>query len=51
MSTELMEYKEFVKYAVLAGAISLSRVDLKKKVCIQFLLFFYINKDSYSIIH
>ncbi|CAB4428902.1 unnamed protein product [Rhizophagus irregularis] len=32
MSTELMEYKEFVKYAVLAGAISLNRVDLKKKV-------------------
>ncbi|KAG9293060.1 hypothetical protein G9A89_016422 [Geosiphon pyriformis] len=32
MSTELMEYKEFVKYAVLAGAISLKRVDLKKKV-------------------
>jgi 26S proteasome regulatory subunit N7 len=31
MSTELMEYKEFVKYAVLAGAISLNRVDLKKK--------------------
>ncbi|CAG8576082.1 10726_t:CDS:2 [Rhizophagus irregularis] len=26
MSTELMEYKEFVKYAVLAGAISLNRV-------------------------
>src|SRR5256885_1203237 len=33
MSTELMEYKDFVKYAVLAGAISLKRVDLKKKVC------------------
>ncbi|CAG8521013.1 5386_t:CDS:2 [Acaulospora colombiana] len=32
MSTELMEYKTFIKYAVLAGAISLSRVDLKKKV-------------------
>ncbi|CAG8458825.1 13595_t:CDS:2 [Ambispora leptoticha] len=32
MSTELMSYKEFVKYAVLAGAISLKRVDLKKKV-------------------
>ncbi|CAG8557855.1 10456_t:CDS:2 [Scutellospora calospora] len=32
MSTELMEYKDFVKYAVLAGAISLNRVDLKKKV-------------------
>ncbi|CAG8433839.1 9602_t:CDS:2 [Ambispora gerdemannii] len=32
MSTELMEYKEFVKYAVLAGIISLKRVDLKKKV-------------------
>ncbi|CAG8625610.1 12456_t:CDS:2 [Gigaspora margarita] len=32
MSTELMEYKDFVKYAVLAGIISLNRVDLKKKV-------------------
>ena len=32
MSTELMEYKDFVKYAVLAGAIALKRVDLKKKV-------------------
>ncbi|RHZ81159.1 hypothetical protein Glove_123g34 [Diversispora epigaea] len=32
MSTELMDYKDFVKYAVLAGAISLNRVDLKKKV-------------------
>ncbi|CAG8576450.1 9841_t:CDS:2 [Paraglomus brasilianum] len=32
MSTELMEYKEFVKYSVLAGAIALKRVDLKKKV-------------------
>ncbi|KAK9762500.1 proteasome regulatory particle subunit [Basidiobolus ranarum] len=31
-STELMEYKEFVKYAVLTSAISLSRVDMKKKV-------------------
>lgn len=34
MSTELMDYKDFVKYAVLAGAISLNRVDLKKKVCL-----------------
>jgi 26S proteasome regulatory subunit N7 len=32
MSVELMEYKEFVKYAVLVGAIALKRVDLKKKV-------------------
>ncbi|CAG8449925.1 10834_t:CDS:2 [Racocetra fulgida] len=32
MSTELMEYKDFVKYSVLAGIISLNRVDLKKKV-------------------
>ncbi|CAG8500168.1 1435_t:CDS:2 [Cetraspora pellucida] len=32
MSTELMEYKDFVKYSVLAGIISLNRVDLKKKI-------------------
>ncbi|ORX96014.1 PCI-domain-containing protein [Basidiobolus meristosporus CBS 931.73] len=31
-STELMEYKDFVKYAVLTSAISLNRVDMKKKV-------------------
>ncbi|KAJ9066058.1 proteasome regulatory particle subunit [Entomophthora muscae] len=31
-STELMEYKDFVKYAVLTSMISISRVDMKKKV-------------------
>jgi len=31
-STELMEFEDVVKYAVLAGSISLSRVDLKTKV-------------------
>lgn len=31
-STELMSYKDFVKLAVLAGAISLSRPDLRLKV-------------------
>jgi len=54
MSTELMEYKDFVKYAVLAGAISLSRVDLKKKVCnIIFIDFFYIHLliIIFSVIH
>jgi hypothetical protein len=31
-STELMEYKEFVKFAVLTGALTLKRPDFKKKV-------------------
>ncbi|KAL1925364.1 uncharacterized protein VTP21DRAFT_247 [Calcarisporiella thermophila] len=31
-STELMEYKEFVKYAVITSVVSLKRVDLKKRV-------------------
>jgi 26S proteasome regulatory subunit N7 len=31
-STELMEFEDVVMYAVLAGSISLSRVDLKTKV-------------------
>jgi 26S proteasome regulatory subunit N7 len=31
-STELMEFEDVVMYAVLAGTISLSRVDLKEKV-------------------
>ncbi|RUS14118.1 hypothetical protein BC937DRAFT_94324 [Endogone sp. FLAS-F59071] len=31
-STELMEYREFVKYAVLVSLISLKRVDIKKRV-------------------
>jgi 26S proteasome regulatory subunit N7 len=31
-STELMDFEEVVMYAVLAGSISLSRVDLKTKV-------------------
>ncbi|KAI9139098.1 26S proteasome subunit RPN7-domain-containing protein [Paraphysoderma sedebokerense] len=31
-SVELMEYKDFVKYAVLAALISLKRPDIKKKV-------------------
>jgi len=31
-STELMEFEDVVMYAVLAGTISLSRVDLKTKV-------------------
>lgn len=34
-STELMEFEDVVKYAVLAGSISLSRVDLKNKVYLQ----------------
>ncbi|KAI9295045.1 PCI-domain-containing protein [Neoconidiobolus thromboides FSU 785] len=31
-STELMEYKDFVKYTVLVGMLSLERVDMKKKI-------------------
>lgn len=31
-STELMDYKDFVKYTVLISMISLSRVEMKKKV-------------------
>lgn len=31
-STELMEYKDFVKYAVLTSLISLQRVEIKKRV-------------------
>jgi 26S proteasome regulatory subunit N7 len=31
-STELMDYKEFVKYAVLVSAIALPRSDIKGKV-------------------
>ncbi|RKO88458.1 26S proteasome subunit RPN7-domain-containing protein [Blyttiomyces helicus] len=31
-STELMEYKEFVKYCILTAAITLSRPDFKEKV-------------------
>ncbi|KAJ3045574.1 26S proteasome non-ATPase regulatory subunit 6 [Rhizophlyctis rosea] len=31
-STELMEYKDFVKYTVLTGALTLSRPDFKSKV-------------------
>ena len=31
-STELMEFEDVVMYAVIAGSISLSRVDLKSKV-------------------
>ncbi|KAI9328320.1 26S proteasome subunit RPN7-domain-containing protein [Zopfochytrium polystomum] len=31
-STELMDYKDFVKYAILAAAITLKRKDFKKKV-------------------
>ncbi|RKP34181.1 26S proteasome subunit RPN7-domain-containing protein [Dimargaris cristalligena] len=31
-STELMDYNEYVKYAVVVGMISLPRVDLKKKL-------------------
>ena len=31
-STELMDYKDFVKYAVLAAALTLKRPDFKKKV-------------------
>lgn len=31
-STEIMEYKDFVKYVVLASAYSLPRSDIKKKV-------------------
>ena len=31
-STELMDFEDVVMYAVLAGTISLSRVDLKTKV-------------------
>jgi 26S proteasome regulatory subunit N7 len=35
-STELMEFEDVVMYAVLAGSISLSRVDLKTKVPLNF---------------
>jgi len=31
-STELMDYKDFVKYAVLSSMITLKRPDLKAKV-------------------
>ncbi|KAI7865897.1 26S proteasome subunit RPN7-domain-containing protein [Spinellus fusiger] len=31
-STEMMSYKDFVKYAVLTSVISMQRVDIKKKV-------------------
>ena len=31
-STELMEYKDFVKYAVLASAVAVERSAFKKKV-------------------
>jgi 26S proteasome regulatory subunit N7 len=31
-STELLEYEEFVKYTILCSMISLSRVDIKKKL-------------------
>ncbi|KAG1138246.1 hypothetical protein G6F37_008212 [Rhizopus arrhizus] len=31
-STEIMSYKEFVKYAVLTSLISMQRVDIKKRV-------------------
>jgi 26S proteasome regulatory subunit N7 len=31
-STELMEYKEFVRYTVLTAALSLSRPEFKKKI-------------------
>lgn len=33
-STELMEYNDFVKYAVLTSLISIQRVEIKKRVCI-----------------
>ncbi len=32
-STELMDYKNFVKYCVIASVLTLNRSDLKKKVC------------------
>ena len=38
-STELMEFENVVMYAVLAGTISLSRVDLKTRVNPNFLNF------------
>lgn len=31
-STELMEYKDFITYAVLASVMALKRVDIKNKV-------------------
>lgn len=31
-STELMEYKDFVTYAVLSSVLALKRVDIKNKV-------------------
>jgi 26S proteasome regulatory subunit N7 len=31
-STEIMSYKEFVKYAVLTSLVSMQRVDIKKRV-------------------
>jgi 26S proteasome regulatory subunit N7 len=33
-STELMDYNDFVKYAVLTSLISIQRVEIKKRVCI-----------------
>src|SRR5271154_4980493 len=33
-STELMDFEDVVMYAVLAGSISLSRVDVKTKVAV-----------------
>lgn len=34
-SYELMDYKTFVTYTVICSMISLSRVDLREKVCLQ----------------
>ncbi|TRM63699.1 26S proteasome subunit RPN7-domain-containing protein [Schizophyllum amplum] len=31
-ATELMDYKQFVEFTIISGAVSLSRVDLKKKI-------------------
>lgn len=44
-STELMEYKEFVKYAVLMSLISLKRVDIKKRVSDLYAF----NEPSHSV--
>ena len=33
-STELMDYRTFVKYAVLCCMVSMERCDIKSKVCV-----------------
>jgi 26S proteasome regulatory subunit N7 len=45
-STELMEYKDFVTYAVLSSVLALKRVDIKTKV-----ILLIINRKSNPLIY